>query len=158
MASIRDRKKLFKKTQKALEEFAEFIEMDLRENIIDNHFTGELSKSIKVKFELKTFTVKLQFAEYGLYLDQGTKPHWTSVNNLKEWATAHNVNVYYLQKKIAGVATRNGVKLPGGTKAHPWLYTWTELEFDKELQKMLDKGVHADLDNWVEQLTLKSSR
>jgi len=133
------------KLEKKLKEFSRFLEEDLRENLILNDFTGELSKSIKVELNVKKMSINLSFLEYGLYLDTGTKPHWTSVRNLQTWANAKGINVYALQASIA----------KKGTKAHPWLYKWGDAKFDKKLKKMIGQGVKADLDQWRK--TLKTN-
>lgn len=129
---------------KKLKIFIRYLKEDLQENIRDNTFTGELSDSIKieVKKERKNFVLKLSFAEHGIYLDEGTKPHFPPVNEIKYWAQAHNINEWALAHSIA----------EKGTKEHPWLYTFEDAMFDKDLRRLLDEGVENGLDKWVKKI------
>ena len=138
MASKRDRKKLLKKTFQRLKELAEWMEDDLRENLLENNVTNKLSRSVKVTFDEKKFIISLSFAEYGIYLEEGTKPHWTSVRNLQSWANAKGLNVYAVQRNIAKF----------GTKPHPWLYTWDDFVKSNKLEKLIGSAVEKDIDDW----------
>ncbi len=68
---------------------------------------GQLRQSINAKVinnELHVFMV-----DYGFYVDQGTTPHWTSVENLKKWAKdklGDEDAAYAVQQKIAKHGTK----------------------------------------------------
>jgi len=72
---------------------------------------------------------------YAMYVEEGTAPHWTSVDNLKKWAKdklGDENLAYALQKSIA-------VK---GTKPHPFIKETLIQEFPRLLAKGLShKGV-----------------
>ena len=136
---------LFKETRIKLKEFARFLEMDLRENLITNNFTGELSKSIKIKVDQKKLKITLSFAEHGIFLDEGTRPHMPPVSEIRPWAQSKGLNEWAVAKSIA----------KKGTKAHPWLYTWDDAQFNERLKQLLGTGVESDLDTWVKNIKTK---
>lgn len=43
---------------------------------------------------------------YGVFVEEGTKPHWTSVKNLIPWAHRHGMNPYAVQRAIAKRGTK----------------------------------------------------
>jgi len=141
MATIKN----FKEVRKALTEFSRFLEEDLRENLISNNFTGALAQSIKVRIDTRKFRIRLSFLEYGEYLDKGTKPHMVPVDAIRPWAKAKGLNEWAVAKSIA----------KKGTKAHPWLRTFLDAEFEDDLKKLLDKSISKDFDNWVKDIQLK---
>jgi len=82
-------------------------------------------------------------SKYALPVHEGSRPHWTSVKNLKGWANRHGWNPYLLQRHIA----------KKGTKANPFLKNAIDIaqpsinkRFDtalsnslKEIANMVDK-------------------
>ena len=45
-------------------------------------------------------------SNYAIYVEEDTRPHWTSVKNLIGWAHRHNMNPYAIQGKIAKYGTK----------------------------------------------------
>lgn len=135
-------------TIKELKIFIRWLKQDLQENLIDNEFTGELKDSIKVSIDKGRdgYEIILEFAEHGIYLDEGTRPHFPPVDEIRPWAQAHGINEWALAKSIA----------EKGTKAYPWLYTFDDVEFNKKLRDLLGEGMEKDLDNWVKKINIKN--
>ena len=43
---------------------------------------------------------------YAPFVEEDTRPHWTSVKNLIGWAHRHGINPYAIQRKIAKYGTK----------------------------------------------------
>jgi len=81
-------------------EWARLVVFEMQLRISD--FTGELSKSLN--FKVTDNAVEFYGAPYGIYVEMGSAPHWTSVNNLKAWCKAKwgdEKFAYALQHHIA---------------------------------------------------------
>ena len=91
------------------------------------HDSG-LRQSIKTMVEddmLLTYML-----DYGIYVEYGTMPHWTSVENLKKWAKdklGDEKLAYALQRHIA----------LSGTKPHPFIRETIQQEIPKILATAL---------------------
>ena len=71
-------------------------------------------------------------ANYAKYVEFGTRPHWTSIDNLREWARQKGLNPRAVQ---IGIARR-------GTKANPF----TKTAYDKvrpDIERISKKRVKA---------------
>lgn len=71
-------------------------------------------------------------ANYAKYVEGGTRPHWTSIDNLREWANLKGISPRAVQ---IGIARR-------GTKANPF----TKTAYDKvkpEITRVSKKRVDA---------------
>jgi len=94
---------------------------------------GELRQSIST--EVSNNKLIVYMVSYALYVEEGTAPHWTSVENLKKWARdklGDEDLAYALQKSIA----------TKGTKPHPFIKETLIQEFPRLLAKGLGyKGV-----------------
>jgi len=83
------------------------VEADARRNVV--HDTRQLMNSITHKVTQRgnvlTGTVGPTVA-YGLYVEQGTRPHWPPRAALQGWALRHAVPVFLVQRAIARRGTR----------------------------------------------------
>ena len=61
---------------------------------------------------------------YAPYVEADTRPHWTSVKYLVDWAHRHNINPYALQRKIARYGTKGVRMFERGLMS--WVYTLKE--------------------------------
>ena len=107
-----------------------------REEITNNGsiHTGELRRSVHFGFKDKLSVVIEPEAKYADYVENGTKPHWTSVRNLESWAKFRGINPYVLQRSIARK----------GTKAHPFEQRTAQratVFATKDMQQQLDKSM-----------------
>lgn len=72
---------------------------------------------------------------YAAAVHEGTKPHWTSVRNLEDWAKKKGINPYVVQRAIAR----------RGTKAQPFMKEAVE-ENGSALQRIADKKIQDAVD------------
>lgn len=70
------------------------------------------SLSNSVNYKISKYSIVLTMAEYGIYVDEGTKPHMPPVDGLKEWAASHGLNPWAVAFSIS----------KKGTKAQPFLH------------------------------------
>ena len=73
-------------------------------------------------------------AQYAIFVHEGTRPHWTSVKNLEEWAAKKGINPYAVQRSIARK----------GTKAQPFLKEGLA-EAENNIQKYFAEGLENTL-------------
>jgi len=92
-----------------------------------NVATGALRRSIEYK--LGGNFVQFTMADYGVYVEKGTKPHWAPIAPFKKWAKARG-----LSEKRA-YATRGAIA-KFGTKPHPFFTTIIEREIAKLAPKL----------------------
>jgi hypothetical protein len=74
---------------------------------------GRLKKSHVAKVDPRTMPLWGQVRvdeETGIYVHQGTKPHWAPVKALRGWALRHGIDPFALQRSIA----------KKGTRPNPW--------------------------------------
>lgn len=76
--------------------------------------------------------------EYGLFVHEGTSPHWTSVKNLEKWANKKGINPFALQRSIARK----------GTKANPFMTRAVD-QSEGKVQEFFQLAI----DNVLKQLT-----
>jgi HK97 gp10 family phage protein len=91
--------------------------------------TGKLRRSIKYK-KVRGGAVVLVGADYGLFVHEGTKPHWPPVSALQGWADRHGISPYAV---AAGIAKH-------GTRAQPFLrdaLEQTQKSLPLEIQRMI---------------------
>lgn len=119
------------------EEVAKIIEQKVPKS------SGELKKSIgfKVKKSGKKFEVDIIMAEYGAYVNDGTKPHKVSAEKLKKWASKHNLNPYAVANKIKKYGTKGKKFLPTDQTINNIVQeedfsTFFESEMDKIIKKI----------------------
>jgi len=67
--------------------------------------TSILRQSYRIQ-EKNNKVVVYNTKKYWLYIHDGTKPHWTSVKNVRKWAQRHGVNPYAVQRAIARKGTK----------------------------------------------------
>jgi len=96
------------------------VEADARRNVV--HDTRQLMNSITHRVtergEVVTGTVGPTVA-YGLYVEQGTRPHWPPRAPLVAWARRHGIPVFLVQRAIARRGTRaRPFLVPALTKNH----------------------------------------
>lgn len=65
--------------------------------------TGDLARS--VIFTWGTQGGEVAAAEYGGYLDQGTRPHWPPIQAVAGWAERHGIPPFLVARKIAEEGT-----------------------------------------------------
>lgn len=71
-------------------------------------YRGELEQSVgwQVQKAPPLYTLRVgPTAAHAPYVFFGTRPHWTSINNLKAWAEFRGLNVYAVQAGIAAHGT-----------------------------------------------------
>ena len=78
-------------------------------------FSGKLKRSIKYKRN-RDGAIVFVGVPYGLFVHEGTKPHWPPVGALKAWADSKGISPYAVAHGIA----------KKGTKAQPFLRTAVE--------------------------------
>lgn len=98
--------------------------------------TGMLRKSTTHTFHNKLEVSVGPTAKHAIFVENGTKPHWTSVKNLEKWANLRGINPYALQRGIA----------KHGTKAQPFLEdtaqqveTFAESELNKQMNAFVER-------------------
>lgn len=97
---------------------------------------SELANSIEYKIKDEIITIDMN--EYGIYLDEGTKPHTPPISSLNEWADSHGINVWALQASIK----------ENGTKAKPFLNALEDYDFSDIISDTyLLVEVEDDVDN-----------
>lgn len=77
--------------------------------------TGRLRASLNVHKSRDGLTVSVGTPlKYGVYVHQGTRPHFPPVNALRGWANRHNINPYLVSRAIArrGTKARRFLKDP----------------------------------------------
>lgn len=106
---------------------AEIVEL-IRKKIVDEKIdvTGNLKNS--VDFIINENKIEIIMAEYGKYVENGTKPHNINregVEKIKIWAKSKNISPW-------GVITN--IRLYG-TKPHPFLSKIENTEIDNIIKK-----------------------
>lgn len=77
-------------------------------------------------------------ARYADFLETGTRPHWTSIQNIEGYARFRGLNPYALQRSIARK----------GTKAHPFLdktYRKARNDFINEVNEQAQKTIDRNI-------------
>jgi len=111
----------------------ESMKIDLIEELVRRapKHDGQLQQSINLSnCKTQEDSLLLYMIDYALFVEFGTLPHWTSVDNLKKWAKdklGDEKLAYALQRHIALF----------GTKPHPFIRETLQQEFSKILAKAL---------------------
>jgi hypothetical protein len=111
----------------------ESIKIDLVEELVRRapKHDSQLQQSINLSnCKTQEDSLLLYMIDYALFVEFGTLPHWTSVDNLKKWAKdklGDEKLAYALQRHIALF----------GTKPHPFIRETLQQEFSKILAKAL---------------------
>lgn len=97
--------------------------------------TGFLRSSYESRFWHLEWELR-NTKEYGVFVHEPTRPHWTSAKNVEGWARRHGIPVGAVQASIA----------KKGTKWNPWMTRTMEQEawqveviFNNEFSKLLSK-------------------
>ena len=100
--------------------------------------TGFARNNIAIEHPSKLSAIIYPRARYADFIETGTRPHWTSIQNIEGWARFRGLNPYAVQRSIARK----------GTKAHPYLnktYRAVRTEFVSEVnqqaQKIIDRTI-----------------
>jgi hypothetical protein len=104
-----------------------------------NVATGNLRRSIK--YVLGENFIQFTMAEYGKYVDEGTRPHWAPIAPFKKWASAKGLKPSVAYAVRASIAKK-------GTKAHRFFQVAIEKEI-ANLLPQLDEGFIRFLDNRI---------
>ncbi len=127
--------------EKIFDRLSPKLETFLKAGVVDD--TGELAKSIEGVQTIKGKELVMMCLTYGLYLDSGTLPHWTSHKNLVGWCQRQLVSTgatyngktldaeewsYVIQHAIA----KNGTK--------PW--PWIRNVVDNDFERLLIESIH----------------
>ena len=111
------------------------FKIEIRKNGSIN--TGRLWQKIPYVFHNKLSVTVGPSMPYAIFVEKGTKPHWTSVRegtSLRDWADKKKINPYALQRSIARK----------GTKAHPFekkVADKTVRFAQRDMQHQLDKTI-----------------
>ena len=97
--------------------------------------TGNMRTSYDTRFWHLEWELR-NTKEYGVFVHEPTRPHWTKAENLQGWADRHGIPVGAVQRSIA----------KKGTKGNPWMTRTLEKEawsveviFNNEFSKLLKK-------------------
>ena len=98
---------------------------------------GHLSQNMQIYYgNLKVRIYPSARTPYGVFVHEGTSPHFPPIKSISRWAASHGINPYALQRSI-------GEK---GTKANPFFTkfargegAWLGREMSKGLDKIIDK-------------------
>ena len=83
-----------------------------------------------IKYKVKNLFLSIVVPGYGVFVDEGTKPHMPPVSSIQKWADDKGLNAWAVAKKIEKF----------GTKAQPFLF-----EIDKVFIQAGDKIADAGL-------------
>lgn len=86
---------------------------EVRKNVLDYAPSGA-GNDLRLRWDTifkPLYGALISGVKHGIFVHEGTKPHWTSIKNLADWARLRGLNVYALQRSIA----------KKGTKANPFL-------------------------------------
>lgn len=98
--------------------------------------TGQLRRSVRYLFRSMTEVNIHPAAKQAVFIEYGTRPHWTSVKNLEKWANQRGISPYAVQRGIA----------KHGTKAQPYLHKvhasadgYAGTDMSRSLEKAIDE-------------------
>jgi len=101
----------------------------MQEELESNGSVGSGNLKNNITYNLPdAYSVQVVMPLYGKFVDEGTKPHMPPVSSIEKWAEAKGLNAWAVAINISKY----------GTKAHPFVYKFTET-----IDKYKDEIEHA---------------
>lgn len=126
--------------KKLFEKIVYNIGLQLSGGLVENApvHDGQLRNSIQFDIT-EDGSIEFTMVDYAKYVEFGSKPHWTSVENLKKWAKdklGDENAAYALQKHIA----------KHGTKPHPFI----RVTFREMIKDAIINAIEEESGNYVD--------
>ena len=128
-----------------LDRLGEEIVTDMRKQVPSD--LGDLERSIQYSIDKDNLVIHMN--EYGIYVNDGTKPHMPPISAIEGWARRKGINPWAVAYSIKTY----------GTEAQPFMDDF--LDFDNKYYKILVDGTVKELEAYVldklEELTIKNN-
>jgi len=116
-----------------LERLGQEIVTDMRKQAPSD--TGTLKSSIQYSIDNNSLVIHMD--EYGIYLNDGTKPHMPPISAIEGWARRKGIDPWALAYSIKSY----------GTKAQPFMKEF--LDFDSKYVKILENSTAKELEEYI---------
>ena len=151
---------IFKNLKEVLEAYGQTLVEKYQMGLIDKNSiaSGRLLDSAKyiVNYEDGVYELSISLEEWWKYLEEGTLPHWPTVNAIRDWITVKQIVPYPDSKgkvpSVEQLAFLIGRKISQEGTDGRWILRDALEEMNPDWEKLIEEAIELDVRDEIDEI------